>query len=245
MELCAGIPLRPSPPGDFPLRGTPREVEESDPDRPPCRAKRTDLPAGNIPSRAMADSGSGSILPLSGRTAFSSGGGRMGSDVTTPEMSASMAVGSWAGAAPSTGQGDIHSCAGAAGSTVEGGPVSCGGCTGAETGSERNTPEISASKAVGSFGEASLTGAGTGDSSGTLTTMCPPHFRQRIRAPFSPLSSATSRRKWAPQSPHVMSINDNACTPTASSQSGLQFAGSPSRRKYRQWRCPSPIPNSP
>ena len=263
LEPCAPAPLQRSPPRDSPLRGTPWEVEESDPDRPPCQAGGTDLPAGNIPSlaslrgrerhspdralpaalcpslaqrlrvaegvrartvpraraitvparvqslpRARAIPIPARVQPLPRPAAGpvscgGSAGDETGSERNMPEISASNAVGSCAGAVPSTGQGDTHSCAGAAASTAGGGLVSCGGST--------------------------------GDSSGSRTTMRPPHFRQRIRAPFSPLSSATSRRKWAPQSPHVMSINDNACTSTASSPSGLQFAGSPSRRKYRRW----------
>ena len=55
-------------------------------------------------------------------------------------------------------------------------------------------------------------GRGTGDSSWSRTTMRPPHFRQRMRAAFASFSSALSSRKRAPQSPHVMSINDKACS---------------------------------
>ena len=112
-------------------------------------------------------------------------------------MSVSKAVGSCAGADGSTGQGDPGSCAGAAASTAGGGMVSCGGCAGpmSRLGTTRRTPAT----------------GGPVDSSGSRTTMRPPHFRQRMRAAFASFSSALSSRKRAPQSPHVMSINDNAC----------------------------------
>jgi phage-related baseplate assembly protein len=42
--------------------------------------------------------------------------------------------------------------------------------------------------------------------------MSPPHFRQRMRAALESFSSAGSRWKRAPQSPHVTIIDDNACS---------------------------------